>query len=250
MNTTRSRQMPRQIDSPNAAARNVLFLITVLLITLGLSACASAPLSIGSSASGPDASTAPVEQYLPAVESVRAQLQAQQSVALPARPQRLRIPALDVDTQVEAVGRGEDDTMGLPSHWDVTAWYAPGPRPGELGNAVIAGHFNTPRDRPAVFWDLKKLEAGDTVHVYDSDGTRHIFLVESVRAYPFDAAPINDIFGFDPSARRLNLITCAGEWSKTVGNYTERLVVRTTLQASLPARPNLARDAQPTRAAD
>ncbi|MEX1019124.1 MAG: class F sortase, partial [Litorilinea sp.] len=180
----------------------------------------------------------------PQLETVRARLLADQIVPLPTQPQRLTIPALDVDAPIEAVGRGQDatgqdNTMALPSHWDTTAWYAPGTRPGQLGNAVIAGHFNTPRDRPAVFWDLAQLIPGDEIHVHDSDGTLHIFVVDRVEEYPFDAAPIAEIFGFTPHARQLNLITCAGEWNRTVGNYTKRLVVETTLQESIPPSPGL-----------
>jgi hypothetical protein len=52
-----------------------------------------------------------------------------------------------------------------------------------------------------------------------------VFQVAEAAAYPYDTAPLEEIFGFAPSAK-LNLITCTGDWNRRAGVYTERLVVK------------------------
>ena len=48
--------------------------------------------------------------------------------------------------------------------WD-TAWFAPGVRPGQPGNAVIAGHVDYAGIGPVVFWNLRTLTPGAEVWV-------------------------------------------------------------------------------------
>lgn len=207
-----------------------------LLFALLLSGCVAEYRAEHATQHSTDSSTTPLAVN---VQRVRAQLANEQTIMPPAQPARLQIPAIGVDAQIEAVGRGDDDGMGLPSGWETTAWYALGSRPGQMGNSVIAGHFNTPRDRPAVFWNLGKLTPGDEVLVEESDGTRHIFQVTTVASYPFDDAPLAHIFGFNPYVRALNLITCAGEWNRSDRNYSQRLVVKTLLVETITPPSNL-----------
>lgn len=42
----------------------------------------------------------------------------------------------------------------MPKRFDTVAWYVLGPRPGELGKAVMAGHLDA-KTGPAIFWRLK-----------------------------------------------------------------------------------------------
>ena len=57
-------------------------------------------------------------------------------------PTRLRIPKINVDTVVESVGLTLDDAMDVPKNYKHTAWYNGGPRPGQIGSAVINGHYS------------------------------------------------------------------------------------------------------------
>jgi hypothetical protein len=70
-------------------------------------------------------------------------------------PVRLRIPAIAVDAAVEHVGLTPDGAMDVPASYADVAWYTLGPKPGEPGNAAIAGHLDSPTARTA-FWDLRK----------------------------------------------------------------------------------------------
>ena len=144
----------------------------------------------------------------------------------PALPVRLRIPAIGVDAWIEPVGLTEDQAMDVPSRWEDVAWFELGYRPGEAGNAVIAGHLDTNTGAPAVFWNLNKLQPGDEVIVVGEDGRERRFVVQGSEIYPYDQAPVQRIFG-PAEEPRLNLITCDGAWDREQLNYTHRLVVYT-----------------------
>ncbi|HLI52589.1 MAG TPA: class F sortase, partial [Thermomicrobiaceae bacterium] len=119
------------------------------------------------------------------------------------------------------------NTMQAPSGWWDVGWYKLGYQPGQIGNAVIAGHLDS-YTGPAVFWNLKDLVPGDIVSVVDANGQTLHFRVTGMQSYRDADAPIAAIFG--PSdGRHLNLITCAGVWDSSTGAYTKRLVVFTDL---------------------
>jgi sortase (surface protein transpeptidase) len=160
-------------------------------------------------------------------QPLRKRLFTQQAVALPAQPVRLELPRFKLASPIVPVGQGEDGAMATPAEFDQVGWYALGPTPGALGNAVLAGHLNNPRGQPAVFWDLDKLLPDDLIRVTDSHNVTWVFQVVETAAYPYDAAPLEEIFGFAPSAK-LNLITCTGDWNQRARVYTERLVVKST----------------------
>ncbi len=145
----------------------------------------------------------------------------------PGLPVQLSIPTIGVNAAIERVGVANDGTMAVPvSEWDV-GWYRQGYLPGSIGNAAIDGHLDWTHG-PAVFWNLGKLSVGDAIYVTDNKGVKRKFVVNALVAYPYDNAPLNNIFG-SSNAAHLNLITCNGIYSRTAHNYNKRLVVYTTL---------------------
>lgn len=142
------------------------------------------------------------------------------------RPVRLKIPRLRVDAAIGAVGLMPDGTMGVPKRPRDTAWYKLGPKPGEVGSAVIAGHLNWWYGAIGVFARLKSLKVGDTVMVYDEHGQVTTFVVRESRWYTA-AADAADVFGSDDGTAHLNLVTCDGVWNKLLRQYSKRWVVFT-----------------------
>ncbi len=142
-------------------------------------------------------------------------------------PVRLKIPTLRVDAAVEYVGLTPEGAMDVPKDYDNTAWYEPGTRPGEPGNAVIAGHVDSQTGK-AVFWDLGTLKPGDEVIVAGADGVERRFAVRAIEAYRRADAPLGRIFGPTSSAR-LNLITCDPEsgFDRARREYGGNIVVYT-----------------------
>jgi sortase (surface protein transpeptidase) len=155
---------------------------------------------------------------------------AERSVLL-AAPVELRIPALGIDAPVTSVGQLPDGSMDIPRSPNEIGWYAPGTIPGDVGSAVLSGHFDAADGSPAVFWKLGELKPGDVVLVATRSGSTLRFRVTGSERYPHDEAPLQRIFaaGDEP---RLNLVTCAGEWNRTT--YAERLVVYTRLETTTP----------------
>ncbi len=146
-------------------------------------------------------------------------------------PITLRIPKIGVDAQVESVGLDSTGAMATPTTAFRVAWYDGGPLPGQPGNAVIDGHLDSRIYGMAVFWNLGKLAPGDKVEV-EMPGKRWLtFVVERVAVYPYDDAPLDEIFG--PSqVPHLNLITCSGIFDRSSHNYDRRRVVYTRLDDS------------------
>ncbi|HTD18604.1 MAG TPA: sortase, partial [Ktedonobacteraceae bacterium] len=149
---------------------------------------------------------------------------------------RLLIPAIGVNAPIESVGVRPDGTMETPAQrpWNDVGWYNSGPRPGERGSAVIAGHLDRPGGNPAVFWRLRDLRVGDSVLVVDASGKALRFHVTRIIFFQPQDAPVQDIFG-NTAGSFLNLTTCAGDWIPTQHQTALRLVVYTSLAGQAPA---------------
>lgn len=145
-----------------------------------------------------------------------------------AQPARLVVPRLNLDVAIESRGNDATGHMDVPS-WHNSAWYNLGPRPGEPGSAVIAGHYDTNTGDPAIFYYMSQLQAGDDINVVDETNKMLTFKVTDVRTYAYDLFPVDEVFN-DPSGRKLNLITCSGMWNHILQTYSDRLVVFTDLQ--------------------
>lgn len=146
----------------------------------------------------------------------------------PVTPVTLRIPKLGVTSEVEYVGLDAEGRMDVPKADENVAWFELGVRPGDVGSAVLAGHYDSKTGGPAVFYDLTKLTVGDIVEVLDGEGNELKFVVTDTATYKDADFPIDTVFAQN-DARRLNLITCAGQFSQQQRNYSDRFVVFTEL---------------------
>lgn len=81
----------------------------------------------------------------------------------------------------------------------------------------------------SVFKRLQELESGDEIFVETSTGERLRYEVLKSETYPYNEAPLADIFNRSDGSF-LNLITCRGEWFASRKMYDERLVVYAELQ--------------------
>ena len=139
-------------------------------------------------------------------------------------PVRLKIPGINVDATVEYVGVTPDGAMDAPVGPRNVAWFDLGPRPGEEGSAVIAGHSGWKNGVPAVFDNLYKLRKGDKIYVQDEKGTIITFVVRESRLYNPEVSA-SDVFNSNDGRAHLNLVTCEGAWDKVSKTYSKRLVI-------------------------
>jgi hypothetical protein len=158
-------------------------------------------------------------------------------------PLRLKIPSINLDVSIIGVGLTSAGAMDAPrcnSNSDPICnqvyWFNGGFVPGELGNAVIAGHVNRPDLSAAPFWNLHLVKKGDTIIVQPLTGRPLVFVVTSVTWISAYAAGSNNptldaVFG--PAAtRNLNLLTCIGDWDGHT--FDHRLLVQAQLQGAAP----------------
>jgi len=139
-------------------------------------------------------------------------------------PVRLIVPKLSIDTLIEPVSIGVNNIMEVPDDWNKAGWYTKAVKPGETGTAVIVGHFDDQFGKPAIFYYLNQLEAGDKINILTNDDKELGFTVVQKSAYPYWSS-INDLMTPDNN-KNLILITCAGWWNQNLHSYSERLVVR------------------------
>lgn len=153
----------------------------------------------------------------------------QQGVAKPKKltagyPLRLKIPKINVNAALDYVSLTSKGELASPSGPTKAGWYHHGPRPGEIGSAVIDGHFGWIDNTPAVFDNLVKLKKGDNLIVEDEKGATTTFAVVESRKYD-PKADATEVFKSNDGLAHLNLITCQGAWNEAQQSYSNRLVV-------------------------
>lgn len=141
------------------------------------------------------------------------------------RPVRLRIPKIWVDAPFTGLSIGPNGQLQPPPGADtnLVGWHTGGASPGEPGTAIIAGHVDT-KTSAAVFANLGQLAKGDLFYVLRADGRTATFRVDSVETFEKDDFPSDRVYDDTPQAQ-VRLITCAGNYDRSVMDYTDNLVV-------------------------
>ncbi|UOR12041.1 class F sortase [Halobacillus amylolyticus] len=98
-------------------------------------------------------------------------------------PTNVKVPSIGIDAPVNEVGVLENGQMGVPKNDAVAGWFKPGTKPGNTGNAVLAGHVDN-QSGPAVFYYLKDLQKGDEIIVTNEEGKELTYVVQKSESYP------------------------------------------------------------------
>lgn len=149
-------------------------------------------------------------------------------------PVRLKIPIIGVDSLIEDAAITPDGRMDVPAGSVNVAWFALGPRPGQIGSAVIGGHFGIKDGKPFVFYSLDKLKVGDRAYIVDDKGNTLTFVVRSIKLFDRNA-DARTVFTSTDGLAHLNLITCEGVWNKVNDSYPDRRVVFTDEISTTPS---------------
>lgn len=145
------------------------------------------------------------------------------------RPVQFSIQKINVDAPVDPVGVDGTGKMLLPEAIDRVGWYERGAHPGEIGNAVIAGHLDSATGQSGIFFNLWMLQPGDEMEILTENGQILTFVVKDNKTYEFDKVPLDEVFG-QTDKKKLNLITCTGRWNFTTQNYSHRMIVSAELK--------------------
>jgi sortase (surface protein transpeptidase) len=136
----------------------------------------------------------------------------------------LRIPAIDVDTQLVELGLTETGDHEVPplSQPEVAGWYSLGVVPGDVGPAVLLGHVNG-GGRKGIFAGLTRLEAGNEIVVV-RDGAPVSFAVYDIVRVDKDEFPAERVYG-NTEGPELRLVTCGGALNRVSGHYEDNIIV-------------------------
>jgi Sortase domain len=141
-------------------------------------------------------------------------------------PTNIRIPTINVNTSLEALSLTPGGALAAPGFTDA-GWYAAGTDPGDVGPAIIAGHYDGIKPgTTSVFYRLNQLKPGDSIQI-QRNGTWLTFLVNSVQSFPQSNFPSALVYGPTPDAE-LRLITCGGSYDPSTGGYVDNVVVFAT----------------------
>ncbi|MFF9803945.1 class F sortase [Streptomyces coeruleorubidus] len=134
-----------------------------------------------------------------------------------ALPDRVRIPAIQVDAPMIPVGLDADGWVGAPPPEDpnLAGWFTGAVTPGEKGTAVVVGHVDN-QQGPAVFYGLGALKKGNLVEVARQDGKTVVFEIYGVEVFEKDNFPGDRVYASKGTAE-LRVITCGGGFSQQNG---------------------------------
>jgi hypothetical protein len=240
-----ARYVPRHL-APRASARRLInaasvpylvlaTVVAVLLATVGVLASGSGShggaddgdtIAAVSDTTGPGSGSGSGsgDGAVPSVERPARPAGAPELVEVPpSAPVSVEIPSVGISSLLEHLAMGDDGVLAAPVNFGTAGWFAAGPQPGQPGPAVIAGHVDS-RSGPAIFYRLNELKPGDEVLVHREDGSTVRFAVDEIEQYPKDAFPADAVYGPVPGPE-LRLITCGGEFDRTVRSYRDNLVV-------------------------
>jgi sortase (surface protein transpeptidase) len=142
----------------------------------------------------------------------------------PAAPETLRIPAIQVDAPLAAVGLEVDGTMEIPDDVATVGWYRLGVAPGAPGTAVLSGHRDARSQGQGALWELGRLTVGDRIEVAHADGSTSRWQVTGRASYPKDELPVDALFTRFGEPR-LAVITCDGAFDPRTRSYSHNVVV-------------------------
>jgi hypothetical protein len=139
-------------------------------------------------------------------------------------PDRVRIPALQVDAPITPVGVDATGWVAAPPPDDpnLAGWFNGAVTPGEKGTAVVVGHVDN-KAGPAVFYGLGALKKGNHVEIHRQDGKTAVFEVYGVQVFQKDNFPGDRVYG-SKGTPELRVITCGGGYTKKTG-YQANVVV-------------------------
>ena len=141
-------------------------------------------------------------------------------------PIKLKIPAIKVNSTIESIGLTLDGAVDSPLGPSNAGWYKLGPKPGEIGNAIIDGHSGWKDGIPAVFDNLYKIQIGDRIYIENGKGVTITFIVRKIMKYDPNITA-TDVFISSDKKSHLNLITCTGVWDSVLKSHSSRLIVFT-----------------------
>ncbi|MDB5175476.1 MAG: hypothetical protein JWM81_334 [Candidatus Saccharibacteria bacterium] len=170
----------------------------------------------------------------PAPSSVKLKPQVVASYTVPStHPKYIAIPAIGIaNTPVLELGLLSNGAIATPNNINEAGWYHASSQPGQSGAMFIYGHVSS-WDTTGIFYNLKKLKLGDKITVTRGDNTTYVYQVVRTKVYSYDKVDMAEVLSpFNAGKPGLNLMTCSGQIIEGTSEFSQRLVVFTSLVKS------------------
>lgn len=174
----------------------------------------------------------PVAKADPSVDESDVPEEAVEEYKVPgAEPRYITIDSLGVDkTRVYPVGINAQNLLESPRNIHDAAWYKKSTPPGTGYGAVLINAHNGGMTKSGVFAKLDTLKPGDEIRVERGDGKIFTYAVAENQIMDLDKVNATGMKmmmqSADPSKEGLNLITCAGKWVPSLGQFDQRVMLR------------------------
>lgn len=148
-------------------------------------------------------------------------------------PISIAIPSIALQAPILPTGNTADgSTMDVPYNFTSVFWYKYSSAPGADGGVILAGHVDGFYSKPAIFWNLDKIQVGDQIHIQARGGTQYTYQVISREIISKDDAQkwMQIMNAHSTKAKMLTLITCSGEWIPAEKTRTDRVVIQALLK--------------------
>jgi sortase A len=151
----------------------------------------------------------------------------------PTYPKYIAIPAIAIsNTPIIELGLLKSGAIATPDTIYETGWYKASSKPGQSGAMFIYGHVSS-WTADGIFYNLKKLTPGNQVLITRGDNKTFTYQVVSTKIYQSNNVDMQQVLTpVNPGLPGLNLMTCTGKVIKGTSEFTERLVVFTSLVKS------------------
>ena len=144
-------------------------------------------------------------------------------------PRVISIPELNVKARVLQVGVDNNNQIMTPKNIYDAAWYNGSSKPGEMGAAIIDGHYVGPTAN-GIFSKLAKLKTGSLISIERGDGKMLNFRVVKNETVPLDKVDMSKMLvSSDTSRPGLNIITCSGDFDPKTFEFADRTLVYAVL---------------------
>jgi hypothetical protein len=137
-------------------------------------------------------------------------------------PVLLGIPDLGLMVPIRDIGLEPDGQLEIPDETEV-GWYRLGSSPGRAGATVLAAHVSW-NDTVGPFVRLGELEPGALIQADLADGTSRTYTVIERAQYPKLMLPSDRIWT-RTGDETLVLITCGGDFNRSIRRYADNIVV-------------------------
>ena len=143
----------------------------------------------------------------------------------PDLPRLITIKKINVTARVLSMGILSSGALATPRNTNDTGWYSGSSKPGDGGAALIVGHVSGAVNA-GIFYNIKNLNAGDTIEVERGDGQKFTYKVVKKTQVPAGEVNMSELLVPVTSGKAgLNLMTCGGKYVAADETFTDRVLV-------------------------